>query len=594
MRRKLNEEVLLQLPSCEVKPRERLRLSPRQRRAAIRLLAEKGVEGIEELLKSAEEEEEFKRWMERRRQEYLKERRQRLKELKERMRKELERLRRERESAERKVEIIEIPPGSLMELGIEDELIAALEGRAEMERERKSLLRRLLDILLRIWYALRRAFARVIKFLFGRERGGRKREVRTPVRGLEGRFRGLSTALESRLLKDPELQREVDRRLVERWGERGRRIVKRKFRDEEEYLQASKRLLKEILQERLREREEEMKRRREEAKRLKEEKKRLMVGEEALKSRLREEKKSLEEAARSWSRERLKEELLKSFERMGYVRRGEGGYEITESLVERFSELIYSEVVGEMGGMRRVLRGGQQVNLGMYERGRLKSVLEEPHMDLLESLIQSKMNHPRVRGIYEEDMVVLREEEVSLLHVIILFDSSGSMEERGRLGAAKRAALALYRAVKRDNPNNMVDFIAFATDVERVSLRDIMARTPHGFTNMEKALRAAMGLLKDYPGERNLVYLITDGLPEAYDTESGPVAGDLKEALRRSVEAAGELARLREVHFHFFLLEPRDETYVSAAREIVSAAGGTLVITDPENLEKQVVQRYYL
>lgn len=590
----LNGDVTLKLPSCEVRPRERLRLSPSQRRAAIRLLAERGVEGIDELLRRAEEDEELRSWMERRQQEFLKERKKKLRELKERMRRELERLRREREKVERRIEVIEIPPGSLMEMGIEDELIAALEGRTAPGGERRSLLRRILDFLLRIWYALRRALARLLRFLFGRERKGRKREVRIAVKGLEGRFQGLSEALESKLLKDPGLQREVDRRLVERWGEKGQRVVRRKFRDEEEYVRAAKRLLKEMIQERLREREEEMKRRREEEKRLREERKELEVVKEAVRSRLREEEKSLREAARSWSRERLKEELLRKFERMGYLRRVEGGYEITESLVERFSELIYSDVVGEMGGIRRVPRGGEQVNIGIYERGRLKSILEEPHMDLLESLIRSKMNHPKVRGIYEEDMVVLREEEVSLLHVIVLFDTSGSMEERGRLAAAKRAALALFRAVKRDNPNNLVDFIAFATDVERVSLRDIMSRSPHGFTNIEKALKVAMELLRDHPGERNMVYLITDGLPEAYDTESGPVAGDLKEALRRSVEAAKELSRLKEVSFYFFLLEPRDETYVRAAREIVSAAGGTLVITDPESLERQVVQRYYI
>lgn len=43
------------------------------------------------------------------------------------------------------------------------------------------------------------------------------------------------------------------------------------------------------------------------------------------------------------------------------------------------------------------------------------------------------------------------------MHAVMLVDISGSMEENGRLEAAKRSVLALLYAIKRDNPRNKVD-----------------------------------------------------------------------------------------------------------------------------------------
>ncbi|MCD6383718.1 MAG: hypothetical protein J7L88_04585, partial [Thermoplasmata archaeon] len=250
MSRVLEAEYLIQFPSCEVKPRERLALTPAQRRAAVRILAERGVEGIDELLNDLQKDEEFERWVKRYREEYMKERERRLKELKERMRRELARLRRRREELDTEVRLLRFSEGEIRGLGVEDELIAALEVRYRGEEERLSLLERIILFFKRIVMAIRSALAWLKRFLFGRERRGVKREeVKVAVKSLRGRFARLKSTLDERLFKDPLLQEEVDRKLVERWGRRGERIVKKKYEDREEYRRAAERVLKEILEE---------------------------------------------------------------------------------------------------------------------------------------------------------------------------------------------------------------------------------------------------------------------------------------------------------------------------------------------------------
>ena len=179
------------------------------------------------------------------------------------------------------------------------------------------------------------------------------------------------------------------------------------------------------------------------------------------------------------------------------------------------------------------------------------------------------------------------------MHAVMLVDISGSMEENGRLEAAKRSVLALLYAIKRDNPRNKVDIVAVSTRPNPMTLKGVMEVQPRGFTNLQESLALAKSILEGSRSERQLLFLITDGLPEAYTDEQGnPVAGDLARSLEAALAEAEGLLKLRDLAFSIFLLEPREEEFVGSARRIAEAGKGKVVVVDPAGLGKELLEDY--
>jgi len=203
------------------------------------------------------------------------------------------------------------------------------------------------------------------------------------------------------------------------------------------------------------------------------------------------------------------------------------------------------------------------------------------------------MNHPGDRSLETGDMMVLREVTTSEIHGVIVMDISGSMEENSRIEAARRACLALLHAIKRDNPNNRVDIISMSTRAEPVSLKKVMTLEPRGFTNMQQALALSRSILRSSRADKKLLFIITDGLPEAYiDEEGRAFAGDLDVSMELALGEAAPLLSIPDLSFTLFLLEPEDRIFVEAARRIVNAGGGGLIVADPNDLAGKVLSRY--
>ena len=172
-------------------------------------------------------------------------------------------------------------------------------------------------------------------------------------------------------------------------------------------------------------------------------------------------------------------------------------------------------------------------------------------------------------------------------------DISGSMEENHRLEAAKRAVLALTRALKRENPKNKVDIVSVSTRAKPVTLREVMEVQPRGFTNLAEAFSVAKSLFHSSRSDRHLLFLITDGLPEAYTPPGGkPVAGDMEKAMEMTLSEVRGLNRFSDLSFNIFLLEPGDEKYVNAARKIAKEGFGKVVVADPGELARKMLGSY--
>lgn len=257
----------------------------------------------------------------------------------------------------------------------------------------------------------------------------------------------------------------------------------------------------------------------------------------------------------------------------------------TSSLLERFAELLFQRQLNALpsAGARK---GISENKLGIYEKHKLRTVYEESRMDIVSTLVNSRINHPGDKHIQKEDIIVYREESGMSTHVVIMFDRSSSMEENGRLDAAKRTVMALFRAVKRKREKDRLDIIGFDT---RVNLMDLMAvwnAKPRGFTNIGGALRMARMLFEETKADLKVAYLITDGLPEAYTDANGRnVAGEPGISMDHALQEVRKL----EAHLTMILLEPEEEDFVEAGKRIVEAGEGKLIVTSPKDLMREVL-----
>jgi len=289
-------------------------------------------------------------------------------------------------------------------------------------------------------------------------------------------------------------------------------------------------------------------------------------------------------------REAEKKRVDREMKERGLVAEREGQLQVTYGLVERFARILLEDEKRTLTQDRRFSFKGS-ASTGVYEKARLLRPEEIAHLDLPSSLLAARMAGQR--HIDETTSFVYREVTSERVHVVLAFDKSGSMSENGKLEAAKKALLALYVAVRRRHPDAVIDVVAFENEVRVLDLLELWECTPGAFTNTAEALRTAHLLLQGSRATRKEVYLITDGLPEAYTDEDGRVrAGQLEVAMDRALERAGELATVKPLKVSILLLRSEHPEYEVAARKLAERLQGELIITDPQHLGVELLVRW--
>jgi Mg-chelatase subunit ChlD len=294
------------------------------------------------------------------------------------------------------------------------------------------------------------------------------------------------------------------------------------------------------------------------------------------------------------AQEAVRDDLVREMEEAGYVVRKDGRIEITTTLVERYAQLILLEELGSMPASAQARLQSHGVSTGIYEKGRKRSSIELDRMDILATRLASRIRQPKVRMAMDEDVaIVARELLTNVAHVVILLDRSGSMGQSDRLENAKRAALALYRAVKDHDRKNVVDIVTYDNEVAVLDLQGVWRCAPGSFTNTGAALRTAASLLSTSRADRKMVYLITDGLPEAYTTKAGRVqAGDLPAAMEDALGAASSLRKVKGVRATTILLESTDARYLEAATKLSDALEGPMFSVEGRRLAREMLSDY--
>ncbi len=301
-------------------------------------------------------------------------------------------------------------------------------------------------------------------------------------------------------------------------------------------------------------------------------------------------KRQAEKKFQDEERRQVEQKLRTELSERGWVSERGGHLAVTYALVERFARLMLEEEEKALPeGLRLSLRG--QASTGLYERGRMRELIELARMDLPGSLLQSRMRGSR--HLLEEESYVYREIRSESLHAVLLLDVSGSMAEGGKITAAKKALLALYMAIHRRYPDSIIDIVAFDSQARALDLVELWEVDPGSFTNTGEALHIAYELLRSSRATRKELYLITDGLPESYTEPGGVVrSGNLDRALAYATARARELATVQTLVSTLVLLKSDNPTYEKAARTLANVLKGYVVVTDPRRLAFELLVRF--
>ena len=278
---------------------------------------------------------------------------------------------------------------------------------------------------------------------------------------------------------------------------------------------------------------------------------------EAQRRRLEEERAEALRRAQADTENRVKEGEARRLERelkeRGFVAERGSSLVVTFGLVQRFARLLLDEETRKLPADARMSLKGEG-STGVYEKARLRRAVEVAHLDVPGSLLAARLAGQR--HIEESTSYVYREITSERVHVVLAFDRSGSMAEAGKLDAAKKALLALYVAIRRRHPDATIDLLAFDNEVEVLDLVTLWECSAGSFTNTAEALRAAHLLLRSSRANRREVYLLTDGLPEAYTGPDGRVhSGQLDRAMEQALVRAAELATVRPLRATMILLK---------------------------------------
>lgn len=443
--------------------------------------------------------------------------------------------------------------------------------------------------LARVWHA--------ILGLFGlRPPAPRAKAIVIGVPGLGGPGIEVPLDLERALAQNPDLRRRIRSGLGASWGVRARRLW-RILLGLENYAEVAREIMqqeaKRAAEEHVRELEADKRRLEEELARRREEEERVRKEVEQEVERLNraeeEERRRLEERLAVKPESDAVEIVAAELEAAALVERLEGKLHITGRFLESLAGLVYAEEAKGVGPTSESPLGTSIEGEGLLERTPLLSYYETAHMDTVGSLVQARTRHPHVRHLLEEDVLVFRERRSSLTHVVIILDKSLSMAENRRMEAAKRAALALYWGTKLRSPLNQIDFVLMDTSVHRATLSQCWEAQPSGFTNTGRALELARALFLQSRATRKVLFLVTDGLPEALTIEGKDTAGRPEEALAYAVRQAERLRHVKDLAFSMVLLEPKDPLFVQAAEKLAQKGRGRVVKVTPAELTRSLL-----
>ncbi len=209
------------------------------------------------------------------------------------------------------------------------------------------------------------------------------------------------------------------------------------------------------------------------------------------------------------------------------------------------------------------------------------------HLIDIEKTISSAMEkRGSVENITLDDLMIRETSRESKAIFGIIVDESGSMRRGRKIEAAIEAALSLWEILKRE-PKNEVMFVAFSKEVKEVNPWELPTNlVRESFTDIAKALKFFRLRVRGKSGSKS-AYLITDSEPNMVD---GKIVG-FEKAKWHFIEEAFRMKK-ENIDLNIIMLGS-SYNLKNLAREIARRNLGTVVFSNPNDLAKAVIERFW-
>lgn len=210
------------------------------------------------------------------------------------------------------------------------------------------------------------------------------------------------------------------------------------------------------------------------------------------------------------------------------------------------------------------------------------------------SLATSEMARSGVR-IDVRDVEVSETESRTQAAVVLLVDTSFSMEMEGRWTPMKRTAIALNHLIStrfRSDELHLIAFGRYARSIDIAELTGLQPRMEQG-TNLHHALLLAQRHLRRFPNAQPVVLVVTDGEPTAHLDPSGEpffFYPPHPQTIALTVRELDHVARIGAQVTFFRLGE--DPGLAHFLDQIARRIGGRVVAPDVDGLGAAVVGDY--
>jgi uncharacterized protein with von Willebrand factor type A (vWA) domain len=209
--------------------------------------------------------------------------------------------------------------------------------------------------------------------------------------------------------------------------------------------------------------------------------------------------------------------VTKMLEEANFIRRKEGGFELTpmgvrkigqKALNDVFSQLRYK--TGDRGGVWKRSDETKRFEFG-----------DNFDIDLRQTVMNALMREPQHSPVKLKitDFEVYKYEQSARSATVLMLDLSLSMSVRDNFYAAKHVALALDGLIRSQFPQDslhIIGFSSYAREIKKEDLAALRLDQSDPYTNIQHGLELARKLLGKEKTQNKQIIIITDGEPTAH------------------------------------------------------------------------------
>ena len=209
--------------------------------------------------------------------------------------------------------------------------------------------------------------------------------------------------------------------------------------------------------------------------------------------------------------------VTKMLEEANFIRRKEGGFELTPMGVRKIGQKALNDVFSQLR-FKTGDRGGVWKRSDETKRFEFGDNFD---IDLRQTVMNALMSEPKHSPVKLKitDFEVYKYEQSARSATVLMLDLSLSMSVRDNFYAAKHVALALDGLIRSQFPQDslhIIGFSSYAREIKKEELATLRLDQSDPYTNIQHGLELARKLLGKEKAQNKQIIIITDGEPTAH------------------------------------------------------------------------------